>query len=813
MIYNIEYIIAGWMQMRFSSGLILIVLIFVVLDVRPVSSQNIKTYPPIVVQAKSPWKGHGIRVEIGDNVSVNANPGDTWATGATAHPVGADGEQNLNAIPMLNDALHSWWDKVFVQGFGDPPLPSWWPDHTMKLHARIDQGRLFPVGMNSTFTVQNAGILTFGHTDPDNPIRTMQDGSVIHGFCDDNLGFMTVTVTVNPALQPVAIPGIPGLIPNQQNPDGITGLKIVEEDSENSWNGVGQTTVILTPGVPVKYTFDFGDPLDPAPWIDSFDPAGLLNIAQRISGKHKYKENGLYDINLKIEFSQRIYNPDGTFADRQETFHTNPFTVIVVDHAPQFTGNAIFMINGPGNATGKPYPTMPKTDVIFEDDATKYNLLGLFKFFAELPPGSDTGVDPDRFSGVDPATVKYRIDFGDGTPETAWIPYDSVNQVRPKNIYDPIVQESFPSAPFTHEWMEPGTCRMKVTMTYQEISYVDIKFNGTIYTYRQERSGWLEQVKTQNIIVIDRTPPRILKDELRKYTGTTGDEMEVQFKVEDNSKIKDLKSAQLFYEDWGNRNSFKKIDLNILKTGPSQIRGDEWELSGKLKMPENFAHKSLADPLLRYYVRIIDGEDNENISTTTVTEDTPPFYGTDKSGCTFGDMQVIDNDPPGLTFTVEARENSSFCAEIKEGVADEYQNGTCVYKDVQVCYPVSGMCQMKPDPVLNPMNPGGVIIPVQLEESAVVFEDTRFSVRVSSTDNVDGTAQRVFFLLDDAVLSERMSGEVSEPLLISQPGEKTFSLQVEDRANIDGTRCYRKVSWKVKVVPMNTKFQTLNHEK
>ncbi len=772
-------------------------------------------------ECRYPFASTGYYVKKGESVNVKVT-GGTWClavngAGWKNHPSGKKSRSDFIIGPEgLNDVMMKWvkdsrldalkFNKITQATFDSYDYYAKW-GLVAKIGNKSPRMHIKNVGQDYTITATADGMLTFGHYDP---------------VSRDNTGEFNLEVTLPlpgliipiPGIPTTGIPGQQTTIPPNQTQGGIDGLPIVEEDTDNTWYGLGQTIVTIAPGSRVSYTFEHGDKFSSKPYTDSFNPFTVPNVSKRIKGPHKYTENGLYNITLTVRFTRRDTNPDGTFTDVPTVMVTNPFPVIVVDHRPDYIGNALIMINGPGNATSLPFPSKKKTDFVYEDSTETFTVIGLFKFFAELPPGTDTGISPDRFGGVDPLTVKYKIDYGDGTPVTDWKPWQEVQKVRPKNIQDPINQDEFESIPFKHRWPEPGEYTMKVTLSYQEVEYTDIKFNGTSYSFKKKQTPDKFGTRKQKIVVVDRTPPRLEVTELVDITATTGDEIEFCFEAEDNSNQKELMSAEVHIEKWDAPGSFLKKDLMISQIGPSAIRGKRYQLKCKWRAPDNFAHKpTTTQTPLKYYLILTDGEGNVNEGRVSIFEDNPPRYGENISGIAYGNLNIVDNDPPSISFSIYQDNKEILSIEAKETIRDNCSGSVCSPGDIVCCDNLVGSCQQITDPESNPaplnINAVGIKVPTAKIE---IPEDRRYRIIVETKDNVDGVAKEIRFLISGGTLKKIKAGEYRGHEMFTQPGNITFSIIAFDAMNIAGNSCRRKVDISAKIVSHSFSAQTLHKD-
>lgn len=613
-------------------------------------------------------------------------------------------------------------------------------------------------------------------------------------------------------LAQTAIPGIPvaggsplGVQSQSRQNNGIAGLRIVQEDIEYEWTGSGETQLMLAPDSDVRYTFDFGDRFNPQPVSGCFNPFRTSNISRSIAGNHKYTESGNdYEINLVIDVVTREYNPDGTFLDSPLTLKAGPFKVVVVDHMPDFGGTAVPFLVGPGNVTDKTVQIDGITDVIYEDpesDVSGIKVGGLFKFYSELKPGTDTGVKPDRFSGVDPKSVRYWLDFGDGKGEQLF-DWPEVNKLSPGSGSEILKQVSFMSKPHRYPYSEPGEYDVVCRTGFKTVSFEEVSFDGKTYTWRKIADPERVMISKRKVVVIDRTPPRLLASELKKLAGTTGDPLEISFTVDDNHALKDLKEAEIQIEEWGKKDSFKPYKMDIEYLGPDTVRGRKYRLSCKtdLRLPENFASKEgNAVEFLRYKLRISDSEGNVNDGKTSITEDRPPWYG-NNGPTAYGKLRIYDNDPPSLCVKVTLKEKLISHVKIEEKVSD-FQGNVHEYGKVSVCDEIAGSCTMLDDCEKNPLPFATGLIGITLPDSFAlrIPEDTRFQVEVTTTDNVDAGAQKVMIGTGLENMQEFADRSALHTLIYSNPGPAVLIVQVNDRKNSDSTCSFRRILVPVQV--------------
>lgn len=723
-----------------------------------------------VCPADQIWGGTGIQVVKGQPVTITAS--GSWGT-----------------TPMASDCG--------PEGYPPPTNPN------LRLQGRITQGgstiSQFDVGAMKKFEAPFDGELRFGH-------------DKISGA---RWGEMTLTIVLEPAPITVSLPGKPG----SPSGGGIGGPGIVNEDKAYDWWGVSETSVTLAVNTMITYEFDFKDSFDPAPYKRTFNPYTVPDILNEFKASHKFKESGIYPVSLTTTYTD--------VDTKSETkLYAGPFSIVAVDHSPEFIGAVIMMIRGPGNIIEKSLTDKnitvsnpASTDVIIEDviqnsqgNKANFYIFGMFKLFAELPEGLDTGTDADRFGGVIPDSVKYRIEYGDGNA-SPWIPFTAVNVASPSNAADFNVSKPFLSDPFTHAYKQPGEYTMSATLAYKCVEYEPVMANGVVYTYKRKQNPPVQYTtKTRTVIVSDETPPRIPDAEIRNIYATTGDPLNIEFNTGDNHPVKELRNAWLYIEKKPKTLDFKKIRMEIENRGPSSLCGNSYRIfTDEWVMPSEFAVKK-SDPsnYLKYYLNLEDGEGNINNGLTNIKEDFPPAYlDGGLNTIKYGKLFLTDNDPPDIVFTVEVRDEAVAVHSVKEEVAD-FRDGPGNYGKMQICDLLKGTCQLVNDHAANAYAPSNIpwTVPGAYFSEITIPEKTRLVVRVSTRDNVDGVANRISLGFKDELLVSD-SGQADFSKVLSEIGNRDFFIIVEDKVNLDGKVSFRKISFPVKVIDTNVFVKTL----
>ena len=725
-----------------------------------------------------PWLTTGIQVVKNQPITITAS--GTWTADLLGPPGTAD--------------------------CGPEGYPGACPDRILRAGIYDGGNRVYTkkIGASGKFDSPSDGELRFGHD-----IYDSMNGSA-HGN-------MTVNITLEPAPITISLPGIP----HNNSGGGITGPPTVDEDRSYRWTGIGETTVTIATGTTVTYKFIFKD--DYAPDFErEFDPFTSNDILSEFYADHKFKESGIYGIKLEIEYSDYDSN-------NRETLKAGPYPVVVVDHLPVFIGAAIFMIKGPGKQVdgnladrGMTGINYLNTDVIYEDiisnsrgDKAWFYVNALLKLYSELPDGEDTGTDADRYGGVIPDSVRYKVDWGDGVV-SAWIPFKKVNDAQLNPATDFNQSRPFTSKPFFHLFNSPGKFKMKVTLGYKCVEYVPKMANGVIYSYTKKMDTVEKYTsKTRNIIVADETPPYIPPAEIRDIEATTGDPLKIEFTVDDNHNDKDLVSAWIFIEKKPKSNNYNKIKLDIENQGQSARCGqsyrvftDEWYPPGDVAVK-----KSNPDNYLKYYIHLTDREGNINKSWINVKEDYPPRYL--ENGASVrktGKILIIDNDPPHIVFTVEVSGKTVAVYEIKDEIRDfttnEFTYGKISIENRKDSSPPVAM----DDKAQNSSMPGSVQweIPSNNFTEIEVPEKFRFYVNISTTDNVDINAETIYYGFEGNLKkATNTSGKAKFSYIPNQLGKYNFIIQAEDKLNINNKKSYRRVSIPVKVIDTTIFFKTI----
>ncbi len=679
------------------------------------------------------------------------------------------------------------------------------PDRCAQLTGKLNN-QIFNIGSSKTFIASASGKMIF----------SMKD-SLTQAWFIDNDGAMDIVITISPSVQPIKIPGIPvgpGIsIPSSNKNslnNGIQGLSLIEEDREYTWNGCGETLVTLAPGSKISYIFEFSDPFDTTNYTDSFDPFTVANVSQRIFGKHKYKESGAsYDIFLTVNLTKRIYNPDLTFKDEPAVFKAGPFKVIVVDHLPEYIGNAFFIISGPFDITDRKHDiNEDNVDIIYEDpdiNVVNFYITGFFKLFTELPQGIDTGLEPDRFSGIEPGSVKYRIDFGDKTAPTDWIQFEEVNKAKPKTLVEIDKSAMFISKTFSHDYSEPGEYKLKVKMAYKEVEYKTVSSGNVAFTYKKSISKYKYIQNFRKVYVFDRTPPRITSEQLIEYQGTTGDPVKFEFFAEDNHSEKGIKKGILHIQNPKDLNKFIPYSMEIQKTGKSDVKGQCFKLTKTINLFSDFANKNSTTIVpLKYYIELVDEEGNINHGVTTVKEDTPPFYEyketKDKlNPIEYGELTIFDNDPPDVTLLLSEKEEKILEIKAVEGI-DDFQENETEFKELTIENKLNQQKWFIKDKIINPQAIFDKSINTKLKDGLIeVIQGRRYKLDILTTDNVDTGAEKISFGFNGSYLYEEKNVKLSRYFIFSGKKNQTLCVRLNDSQNINGTCAFRELIIPVKV--------------
>ena len=621
----------------------------------------------------------------------------------------------------------------------------------------------------------------------------------------DNDGSINVTYSIKPGIIKASVPGLP----QTDCPDAIQGLRIVQEDITFTWKGSGVQTVTLAPESILSYTFTFGDGKSHS---DSFKVTDA-SIVDKITGPHKYLDPGLFDINLEVRYIERTFT-GGTSSDRQCIIKGGPFKVVVVDQLPEYIAAGMIFLSGSGNSAGVTSVPPGVKSTIFEDNGenpVQFYLNGSFFFYTELPPGSDTGVDPDRFGGVNPSTVKYWVDYADGQ-EIGFVPWPEAQSLSPNHFTSPRTPK-FPRCSLPHNWSEPGLYILKAKTDFKLIGYKGISHDGIIYSWEKYP---IPDIQAQpynqfKFLVADRTPPRIPVSQIRDFYLTTGDPAFLNFIVEDNHPEMNIKEARVWIEKSSGSSKYNSYPMIVTNKGNAETKGLKFKVELlNWKAPGNISVKEAGGKHLKFYLTVKDAAGNVNPGTTSIVEDKPDMFYGRTNPISYGKLIINDNDPPGIYFTLEAA-GCIASYYVNEGVCDFFAPG--IYGKTSIGYLTKGITLEFEDIEPNfqsALSPSNTTV-IKGFSQAVFPEKTRINISIDTEDNVDMVASKIRAGFNGN-LKKWTSGKCNFSKIFHKPGNHVFQITVRDKNNLDGTHNFRKVELPVKIVDSTVHVRTLEYK-
>ncbi|MCK5687309.1 hypothetical protein KAJ27_24450, partial [bacterium] len=365
--------------------------------------------------------------------------------------------------------------------------------------------------------------------------------------------------------------------------DVITPPGIVQEDVKCSWTIDNPSDIFLKLDTYVEYEWSFpnppGSPLIKRGRIKVDKNTSTKVLGLKLRASHVFKEAGIYDISLNLKFTEVIQNGDKI----EEVLRNYDYmkSVIVVEHIPEYIGNVLASISPP--------------IIVKEDIDNLFLFKTMFTFTKKLPENMCTLVD--RFEGVEPGTITYSIDWGDGEVSPK-IDYPNTEKTLIGDNPIPAVRY-IKIEGVTHNYLEPGNYTVRLLITYYEKHYEEYPIKsdtGQIIGYDYKLIGPFTHIATKNITVWDQTPPVIVNGSFSDLEATSGDPLEIKLEVSDNHPSEAITSAKIHFmlypAQWNGDDApeeWKKIDANLESIGNST-----WLISGKVDIPVDFATKKFA---------------------------------------------------------------------------------------------------------------------------------------------------------------------------------------------------------------------------
>ncbi len=578
------------------------------------------------------------------------------------------------------------------------------------------------------------------------------------------------------SLLPLPVPVV-----GTQYHETISPPKIVEEDKPSKWTVTNPKGVMLKPGSFIHYGWKFPDPFGvPIPKTGKIlvdDKLTPQLVKDRLRAAHTYKESGIYDILLNLKFIEVVSSGSNT-KDVPRDYNLKKL-IIVVEHIPEYLGNVLGVISAP--------------PIVKEDVDTPFDSSTMFSFTRILPQGSVSLVD--RFEGVEPGTVTYSIDWGDGevTPD---VPYPGTSKAdigtnpNPQVIYAKI-------SDINHKYLIPGDYKVKLIIKYFERKYKDYPIpdaNGSIIGYNSRVKGPYTHIAVKKFTVWDQTPPVISNGKFDNLDATSGDPLQIQIDATDNHPVEPIKFAKLHYifypANWKKDDSpdeWKTVNANLSPNGAGS-----WNINASVIIPKDFATKEFPTvkrkslQKLKYYFQIEDGSGNINYGDVDIVDnhDFTKRYGANMTD--YGEINVTDNDPPDILVVLDSKQdNKIYTYEVSGGEADfslipgKFGKVKKLFKSVQKKSDELIKLQESPLTVKSQDR----INPVEFSNDQNLREDTRIFLSWKVFDTVDGELQ---LQSDTGLLNKNY-------IVFSKSGKRKIDFFSFDNVNPDGSVNGRKL--------------------
>ncbi len=565
--------------------------------------------------------------------------------------------------------------------------------------------------------------------------------------------------------------------------DAITPPDIVPEDLKCAWTVDNPSDILLKLDTDLNFRWSFPNPKG-APVIRSGKIKVDKNttakaLSSRLRTTHIFKDAGIFNIDLNLKFIEVIQNGDVIeYLPRDYNYSK---TIVVVEHIPEYIGNIHATINPP--------------KIVTEDVESHFQFSTMFSFTRLLPDNALKIVD--RFEGIEPGTIMYCIDWGDGS-KSPLMDYPGTDRTTIGTNPSPSVKH-LKIEGITHKYLNPGNYTIRLNVTYSEKHYEKypiVSDTGQIIGYDHKILGPFTHIATKKITVWDQTPPVIVNGSFSDLDATSGDPLEIIFEVSDNHPTEPISSARIHYmfysAQWKGNDTpeeWKTIDAKI-----ESIGNNIWSVSGQVHIPADFATKNFdLNPLkdmktLRYSAEITDGSGLVNMGDSDIIDNHDFNNKYNANGVDYGVITVTDNDPPNITVVLNCKQDKRiFTFEAVDGEYDFIADPP-VHGKVKKCHSSShgsSACEMitlTEDPVSG-KNPS-TIIPIEyVSDDYNLREDTRIKLHWTVNDIVDGPL---------SLKSEKLTLNDNN-IVFTTSGIHKVDFYAFDNKNPDGTSNGRKL--------------------
>ncbi|MCK5682863.1 hypothetical protein KAJ27_02030 [bacterium] len=452
-----------------------------------------------------------------------------------------------------------------------------------------------------------------------------------------------------------------GLIPDPEKSintfEPLTPPGIVQKNIKESWTVANPSNIFLKLGAYVIFKWTFPNQLGSSPTIIR----GKIKIGKSMTSKifnsklrqdHIFNKSGVYNIKLNLQFTEIIQSGDKIFPVRRNYDYSKK--IVVVKQLQKYLGNILSTITPPAS--------------VKEDIESPFLFSSMFYF-------------ANKSSGIEPGTITYKIDWGDGNVSKE-IKYPGTDT---DSIGSSTSTQNIKIKGIKHKYHAPGNYIVRIIVKYKERHYRghDYKIHGP-----------LTHIQTKDILVRDQTPPVFVNNVFEKLHGTSGDPLEIKIKVKDNDPLNPISKAILHYSmypaGWHSYDS--PTVWNKINTVIKKIDFQTWTVSGKIPLPIDFATKSFPKfprksmKKLNYYFEIIDNTGNVNHGDLDILDNNDIKKKYCKNGTDFGEIIVKDNDPPSLWIFIENKHlKRKFTFEVSGGEKDFYESDNIYGKVRKYC--------------------------------------------------------------------------------------------------------------------------------
>lgn len=490
-------------------------------------------------------------------------------------------------------------------------------------------------------------------------------------------------------------------------------------------------------------------------------------------------EPGEHTLGLRVEYEKT--DPEGNPEGQTELDLIDPpRTVMVLDIAS--VSDYVSLV----------YVITYGSDNVPEDVDCAWSFSWHATFWKEDPDPAliTTEEQAELFAGVVPDSLKYRIDWGDGTPPGGPDTLDT----DPGTLWQESVRLS-------HRYLDPGTYDLKISIDFDKRGYVAVPSIGSLQSWKRVDKAGATVTSIKRITVQDTTPP-VLND--RGYqidcspriaqdpsdASDTGSVMKLRFEVDDNTSTQRLEFITLntcFGGTW-------RSDTCLGDSLPVSMSDDgsmkRFTVDFLFRVPLDFATKGDRTRGFPLYVSAGDDYGNLNDGDLAIrNNNTPPVYGAAGRG-PLGGIVVYDSIPPEVKLSFLNPDDSKtyeyLIKSIRDGVGRLLVYTQFVSDGSQGRIPI--LDRNEPDKNRYPfMTDSELLQPATFPAPVKLREDRRISLDISCHDNCDGSEVALEILNDGQKVHGVDGGSHKLAVIFREAGSKVLTILARDKKNADGS--------------------------